>query len=222
MGIVVSGCVERTGERSANCPAPACWPVVALTSTLSPLRDAEYPYGARRTRVFLTSSGDVGGGDWIVERSFRLVYDELFLKLDKTLITKMVFEKYGIETREEFLALVSKFDSDDADEYMHDFIDFFFAALDAGDGPAYKLCQIMSERGAQFIAALSKQMEFDGNEIEVVLSGSINIKLNSPIYLNMLINRSQELSGRKLKFVKLTKPPVVGCINWIMQKHAYL
>lgn len=167
-------------------------------------------------------TGDVGGGDWIVERSFRLVYDELFLKLDKTLITKMVFEKYNIYSREEFLALVSKFDSDDFDEYTHDFIDFYFAALDAGDGPAYKLCQMMAERGAQFIAALVKQMEFDTPEIEVVLSGSINVKLNSPIYLNMLISRAQELSGRKLKFVKLSKPPVVGCINWIIQKHAFL
>lgn len=167
-------------------------------------------------------TGDTGGGDWIVERTFCLVYNELFLQLDNTIITKMVFEKYGISNREEFLPLVAKFDSDDADEYACDFIDFFFAAVDAGDGPAMKVCELMANRGAQFIAALAKQMDFDGEEIEVVLSGSMNVKLNSPTYLNMLIARAQELSGRKLRFTKLTKPPVVGCINWIMQKYAYM
>ena len=32
----------------------------------------------------------------------------------------------------------------------------------------------MAKRGAQAISALANQLEFDGDEIEVVLSGSIN------------------------------------------------
>jgi hypothetical protein len=36
----------------------------------------------------------------------------------------------------------------------------------------------------------------------------------------MLLEKAEKYSGKKLKFIKLTQPPVTGCINWIMQDFA--
>ena len=78
----------------------------------------------------------------------------------------------------------------------------------------------MAKRGAQAISALANQLEFDGDEIEVVLSGSINVKLDNAVYIEMLKSKAQSLCSKKLKFIKLTAMPVTGCINWILQEFA--
>ena len=36
----------------------------------------------------------------------------------------------------------------------------------------------------------------------------------------MLLAKAEEMSGKKLKFIKLDALPVTGCINWIMQDYA--
>jgi hypothetical protein len=88
-----------------------------------------------------------------------------------------------------------------------------------GDAPALAKTDEMAKRGAQFIAALAKQMEFDGDEIEVVLSGSMHTKLPNDAYIKKLHEYAQQMSGRKLKFIKLDKEPVTGCINWIFRQY---
>lgn len=163
-------------------------------------------------------TGDNSGGSDIAVTAFRLMYDELYLGLEKTMITGFVREKYGFESREDFLTLVEKAENADP-ETVRNLIGFFFEAAKQGDGPALRYCEAMAERGARAIAALARQMEFDGEEIEVVLSGSINVKLDNAPYLDALGKKAREYSGRKLKFIKLTAKPVTGCINWIMQEY---
>ena len=165
-------------------------------------------------------SGDISGGSNIVIKAFELVYNELFLGLEKTLITEMIKEKYGFESREEYLALIEKIEGENGGEYIRDMIDFFFAAVKKGDAPALAYCERMAERGAQLIAALANQLNFGSEEIEVVLSGSINVKVDNKLYLDMLVSRAEALSGKKLRFIKLEAMPVTGCINWIMQDYA--
>ena len=88
-----------------------------------------------------------------------------------------------------------------------------------GDAPALAKTDEMAKRGAQFIAAIANQMEFDGDEIEVVLSGSMHTKLPNDIYIAKLHDYAQQMSGRKLRFIKLDKEPVIGCINWIFRQY---
>lgn len=165
-------------------------------------------------------SGDISGGSNIVIKAFELVYNELFLGLEKTLITQKIKEKYGFESREEYLGLIEKIEGENGGEYIRDMIDFFFAAVKEGDAPATEFCERMAQRGAQLIAALANQLNFGDGEIEVVLSGSINVKVDNKAYLDMLVSRAEALSGKKLKFIKLEAMPVTGCINWIMQDYA--
>ena len=165
-------------------------------------------------------SGDISGGGNIVIEAFRLVYNELFLGLEKTLITEMVNKEFGFTSREEVLGLIEKIEGENGDDYIRKMVTFFFEAVKQGDKPATEYCERMATRGAQLISALANQMNFGDGEVEVVLSGSINVKLDNKIYLDSLLSKAEAMSGKKLKFIKLEAMPVTGCINWIMQDYA--
>lgn len=166
-------------------------------------------------------SGDISGGGNIVIKAFEMVYNELFLGLEKTLITDMIMKEFGLTRREELLGLIEKIEGENGDDYIRVFVSSFFEAAKQGDKPALEYCERMAERGARLIAALSKELNYgSGEEVEVVLSGSINVKLDNKAYLDMLLEKAEKYSGKKLKFIKLTQPPVTGCINWIMQNYA--
>ena len=165
-------------------------------------------------------SGDISGGGNIVIKAFELVYNELFLGLEKTLITDMIMKEFGLSRREELLGLIEKIEGENGDDYIRVFVSSFFEAAKQGDKPALEYCERMAERGARLIAALSRELNYGDGEVEVVLSGSINVKLDNKAYLDMLLEKAEKYSGKKLKFIKLTQPPVTGCINWIMQNYA--
>ncbi|MBR2869346.1 MAG: hypothetical protein IKB88_09855 [Clostridia bacterium] len=165
-------------------------------------------------------SGDISGGGNIVVKAFELVYNELFLGLEKTLITDMVMKEFGFNSREELLGLIEKIEGENGDDYIRPLVGFFFEAAKQGDKPALEYCERMAERGARLIAALSRELNYGDGEVEVVLSGSINVKLDNKAYLDMLLEKAEKNSGKKLKFIKLTQPPVTGCVNWILQDYA--
>lgn len=164
-------------------------------------------------------SGDISGGGNIVTKAFELVYNDLFLNAGKTAISEMAMKHYGFTEKEQLLTLIEKIENGEG-EHIRSFIGFFFEAAKQGDAPALEYCTRMAEKGAYLIAALANQLDFGDGEIEVVLSGSINVKLDNKAYLDMLYEKAEAFSGKKLKFIKLQEKPVTGCINWIMQEYA--
>ena len=165
-------------------------------------------------------SGDEGNGHWIAMMTYRTIYDDVYLGLGETALTKMFYDEYSITTREQFLSYVSEFESENPDPFIMRLIDFFFDAAKLGDKKTLAIVEEMAQRGSDLIAAHAKQLNFNCDEIEVVLSGSIDTKLPSDIYIDRLKELCIEKSGRKMKFIKLTQPPVTGCINWILQQYA--
>ncbi|MBQ7548080.1 MAG: hypothetical protein IJT03_00080 [Clostridia bacterium] len=164
-------------------------------------------------------SGDEGNGHWIAASTFRAIYDDVYLGLRKTALTKMFYDEYGIASREEFLATVSRFEEEDADKFIMRLIDFFFDAARLGDKVVLDIIDEMAERGAALITAHLNTLNFTDDVVEVVLSGSIHTKLPSDIYVSALTEKAALRSGRKLRFIKLTQPPVTGCVNWIFQQY---
>lgn len=165
-------------------------------------------------------SGDEGNGHWIAMMTYRTIYDDVYLGLGETALTKMFYDEYSITAREQFLSYVSEFESENPDPFIMRLIDFFFDAAKLGDKKTLAIVEEMAQRGSDLIAAHAKQLNFNCDEIEVVLSGSIHTKLPSDIYIDRLKELCVEKSGRKMKFIKLTQPPVTGCINWILQQYA--
>ena len=162
-------------------------------------------------------SGDVGGGLWIAAEAYRLAYDEICLGLQPTACTKLICEKFGIAPeRDALLSLIPRYEAEDK-EYIHDMIDVFFDALAAGDARTAEVAERMADRGAQFIAGHIHRQRFDDEVIEVVLSGSMHTKLVPDSYIDMLQKKTEAYGGRKCKFIKLTVPPVTGCINWLLE-----
>lgn len=164
-------------------------------------------------------SGDEGNGHWIAMMTYKTIYDDVYLDLGKTAMSQMFYDEYNIKSREEFLSTVSKFEDDNADPFIMKLIDIFFDAAKINDSKALEIIEEMAQRGADLISAHARQMNFEDEEIEVVLSGSIHTKLPSDMYVKRLVEKSIEKSGRKMKFIKLSEPPVTGCINWIFQQY---
>lgn len=162
-------------------------------------------------------SGDVGGGHWIARQTYNILYNDVCLKHLKSSCTKAICEKFNITPdRNGVLSLIPAME-EEGDSIVRDMIDVFFDALNSGDKAADQVADIMAEKGAQFIVAHIKNQQFDDEVIEVVLSGSIHTKLPSQIYIDKLIRRTEELGGRKCKFIKLQAAPVTGCINWMLE-----
>lgn len=162
-------------------------------------------------------SGDVGNGHWIARQAYNLVYNDVCLKAKETSCTKALCEKFGISAdREGLLSIIPGVDAEE-EQIVRDLIDIFFDAVNSGDEAAMEVVEIMAEQGAKFITAHIRNQQFDCDVIDVVLSGSIHTKLPSDRYIEVLKNKTQEMSGRKCNFIKLTVAPVTGCINWILE-----
>lgn len=163
-------------------------------------------------------SGDVGGGHWIAKQTFRRVYDEICLKLDHTVMTDAFVEKFGISAdRNGVLSLIASLE-EGGDDVIRDILDIYFDALNSGDKKALEIADEMAQRGAEYICAHIKNQNFDGECVQVVLSGSMHCKLPSDVYVDKLMKKTQELAGRKVEFIKLSAPPVMGCINWMLEE----
>lgn len=164
-------------------------------------------------------SGDMGNGHWIATMAYRAIYDDVYLGIRSTTMTAYYYHAFELQTREDFLAAVSAFETEDAEDHIRTLIDAFFAGLDEEDAACLEILEMMAERSARLIVAHADQLRFDGDEIEVVLSGSILTKLPSARYLEAIRDKVAQYSDRRFTFIKLAVPPVMGCINWIMQDY---
>ena len=169
---------------------------------------------------FSDLSGDKGNGHWIAIQAFRIAYDEICLKKRKSFVTEYFGEQTGISDRDSLLQSIMRIQGLETEKYVRLLIDAFFYALNNGDKAAYEVADEMAERGADFICGHLNNMVFEGETVNVVLSGSIHTKLPSTVYTDLLREKTEFMSGRSIHFIKLTDKPVMGCINWILEKES--
>ena len=174
----------------------------------------------RQVGGFGELSGDKGNGHWIAAEVFRVLYDDVVLGVRPSLIRTILEEQEGPQTPETLLARIAKLETPEGEEQIRLMIDLFFAAAARGDMAALAIQEAMAERGAAYIAALAKQLHFDMDEIPVVLSGSIHVKLPADGYLARLQELTAARAGRKFRFIKLQNAPVTGCVNWLLESEA--
>ena len=163
-------------------------------------------------------SGDVGNGQWIIMQVFRCVYDELFLGLEPTALTPLLFKEFGLSEPGDIMPLIPLLDCEGGNDTKRAFVRLFFEALNVGDAPALLVAERMAERGAQLVAAQLNTLDF-ADPVEIVLAGSIHTKLPNDVYLELLALELEQLSGRAFVFSKLAREPVMGCIDWIMERY---
>ena len=169
---------------------------------------------------FGSLSDDVGNGEWIARKVFNRIYDEICLGLAHNMMTDIFFQRTEFErSREGLLGSIPMLDDEEtAGEMVRLLIDVFFEALNSGDAAAKTICEEMSERGSDYICAHLKFQNFTSETVSVVLSGSMHTKLPADRYIACLEEKCRTKSGGKtLRFIKLDKPPVTGCINWMLE-----
>lgn len=163
-------------------------------------------------------SGDKGNGHWVGSQAFKIMYDELCLGKGKSLITEYMGEKAGIKDRATLLDSIAVLESEDEGEaFLRKLIVSFFDAANNGDEAALLVIEEMAQRGADFICGHINAMNFEGDVINVVLSGSIHTKLPSMKYTDRMAELVAEKTGRSFNFIKLNCAPVMGCINWLLE-----
>ena len=164
-------------------------------------------------------SGDAGNGYWIAEQTFAAIYSDICLKANETMMTEIFCKKVGINaTAEDYLPCVTKFEETEREQYCMYLTDTFFEAANKGDKVALEITEAMAEKGSDYICAHLKMQNFKEEVVNVVLSGSMNVKMPNEIYLASLKEKCEAKSGRKLNFIKLEAAPVTGCINWLLEK----
>ena len=164
-------------------------------------------------------SADKGNGHWVGAQTFKIMYDELCLGKNKSLITALMGEKAGIKDRETLLNSIAVLeDEEKGEEFLRKLIVSFFEAANNEDEEALKVIEEMAQRGADFICSHVNNMNFKDDVINVVLSGSIHTKLPSHKYTDRMAELVAQRTGRKFNFIKLDCAPVTGCVNWLLDK----
>lgn len=164
-------------------------------------------------------SGDKGNGHWVGSQAFKIMYDELCLGKSESQITKLMGEKAGITDRESLLNSIAVLEDEEKGEnFLRMLIVSFFEAANNDDEEALKVIEEMAQRGADFICAHVNKMNFEGDVVNVVLSGSIHTKLPSYKYTDRMAQLVSEKTGRKFNFIKLGCAPVTGCVNWLLEE----
>ena len=163
-------------------------------------------------------SGDKGNGHWVGSQAFRIMYDQLCLGKDKSMITDLMGEKAGVKDRETLLDSIAVLEGEDGEAFLRKLIVSFFEAANNDDAAALAVIEEMAQRGADYICGHVNAMTFDCDVINVVLSGSVHTKLPSHKYTDRMAELVAEKTGRKFSFIKLDCAPVMGCINWLLEE----
>ena len=163
-------------------------------------------------------SGDIGNGQWITQQAFKMIYNDWVLGIYSTAFTEMAKKAFSLRTQEDLFALLP--DLEAGGEAARTLIRLFFEAANQKDSAVLaRICE-MAQRGSQLIAAHLRELDFPEDGAEIVLSGSIHTKLPSEAYVELLKLCAEARSGRRLEFIVLDRPPVTGCIKWILQEYA--
>ncbi len=163
-------------------------------------------------------SGDKGNGHWVGAQTFRIAYDDLCIGKRKSQVTEFLKEKTGISDKAALLESLAVLEDEEKGEaYLRQLIVSFFEAANNGDEAALEVVEEMAQRGADYICGHITNMEFNGDVVNVVLSGSIHTKLPSFKYTDRMAEIVSERTGRVFNFIKLDCAPVMGCINWLLE-----
>lgn len=161
-------------------------------------------------------SGDAGGGNWIVQNVFRLVYKSLILHRKETALAAAYKKKFFLKTEEDFLNSWSMLKNPlKYPKMTKDVVTLFFEELEEGEEEVEQLAEQMAAYAVENIQALIKRLTFSMHSVPVILTGSIHMKAANKAYLTLLEKRMEERIMRPLAIGVASKRPVEGAVRWL-------
>lgn len=169
--------------------------------------------GMEKTAGLDEWSGDAGGGIWIVQNVFRLVYRSVILYREETPLAAAYKRKFSLETEDAVLNSWNMLKDPAAyPEWPKDVIGLFFARLEAGDGEVRELARQMALCAAENVRAVIERLSFLEEPVTVVLTGSVHTKAANETYLALLKERMKEEITVPFRLVMASKAPVEGAV----------
>ncbi|MFH1423865.1 MAG: BadF/BadG/BcrA/BcrD ATPase family protein [Candidatus Nealsonbacteria bacterium] len=149
---------------------------------------------------------DEGSGFWMGQKVFQAVLKDLDGRGPKTLLTRLVFQKLKIKTKEDLLASIY---SKAPTEIIPSFSAVCDQASKQGDEIAKK---IMIEAGRELALAANaaiKKLNLKNKHFPLVLAGGV---FKSEIVFN-IIEKEIKKFAPEVCFIRLKKRPVVGAVK---------
>jgi N-acetylglucosamine kinase-like BadF-type ATPase len=160
-------------------------------------------------------SGDEAGGFFLARRVLRAVYDFFYRMGRETQMTEPVMELLHISSKEFFI------------EYAVDGIlkrtipntklmQIMFASADNGDSVALDILDHTAKQLAYSTVGCIHNLDF-GKEVDIILSGSVWVKAESPLLLKKYKKYVTNLTDHHCNFILLQVPPATGAILWALE-----
>jgi N-acetylglucosamine kinase-like BadF-type ATPase len=162
-------------------------------------------------------SADMGGGGYISERIVSAVYTELFRKGEPTILTKILFERFGIANKYDYVEKIYE-KMDDETFGVYDCAPLIFEAAKKNDKVAEKILYEISDNYANGICAMIEELKFPSDEeLCIVLAGSVFVKGEHPFLVDSLKDKVlKDNNGRLITYNLLNVPNVAGAAIWAL------
>ena len=164
-------------------------------------------------------SNDCGGSGWYGGKVMGAVYGALFKCEQPTILTEMMWEILGITRKEDHLDIIAA-----ATEEQREAINrLVFKAAELGDAVALK---ILDESAMHYVGGfkyLATDLDFPIDKtLYITYIGSVFVKEKVRILPQLIAKYVAEaLPGRKVEYINLEAPPVVGAVLWAANRAGY-
>ncbi len=157
-------------------------------------------------------SGDEAGGAYLTRRTFQAVYDELYRCGENTSMTKELFEKFDIPSKEEYLTKI-------VDIIMSgklnrtEIIQMLFRHANAGDKVAKKVLDVAGCCMGLSVAGCISNLNFQ-DKVYVILAGSVWANADAPDMFNGFKKAIESNIQVECEYIVLRAAPASGAIIW--------
>ena len=161
-------------------------------------------------------SEDAGGGVWLLQQIFKMVYDETVLSLGCTALTPVYADLLGIpqaQLREALDESLQRVKTETG--LQRALIAGFFEAYVRRDAAATAIAERMIARAADYLGAAYRASVFDRAPVRIVLAGSILLKAAPAAFIDGLKTAVEQRIGTRAEWIPLTHTPAYGAAQWI-------
>lgn len=160
-------------------------------------------------------SGDEAGGAFLTRRTFQAVYDELYRVGEKTSMTKELFEKFDIPSKEDYLAKIVDI-SMSGKLNRTEIIQMLFRHANNGDAVAKSVLNTAGKCMGLSVAGCINNLNFQGTAY-VVLAGSVWANAAAPDMFDSFKEVIDKNANAKCEYIVLKVAPACGALVWAME-----
>ena len=160
-------------------------------------------------------SGDEAGGAFLVRRTFQAIYDELYRVGPKTILTKQIFDLYGINDKKYFLDQIVELTMNHQIDRTT-VIKMLFKAANDGDEVAIAVLETAGSCMGHSVAGCINNLHFN-DHVNVVLAGSVWAKATAMHMFNKFKSIVDSNTNIPCEYIILNAAPASGAVVWAME-----